>query len=72
MRSGLTPEVRSRFVPIYSSSAAWKQTVHHSAPDDADIALISKTGQVERLWHGVYDEDKAVQVKQSLCSVVSR
>jgi hypothetical protein len=72
MRSGLTLEVRSRFVPIYSSSEAWKQTVQYSAPDDADVALISKTGQVEHLWHGVYNADKAAQVKQSLCSAVNR
>jgi len=68
MRSGLTPEVRSRFVPIYSSSEAWKQSVHYSAPDDANVALVSNTGQLKHLWHGVYDTEKGSQVRQSLCS----
>jgi hypothetical protein len=58
MRSGLTPEIRSHFVPIYANAEAWKQSVQYSAPDDAYIAQINKSGQVEHLWHGAYDKQR--------------
>jgi hypothetical protein len=68
IRSGLSPEVRSHFVPVYSSSEGWKESVRFSAQDDAYIALISKTGHVEHVWQGVYDEAKRSEVEHSLCS----
>ncbi len=68
MRSGLTTQLRSRFVPIYTNSEAWKQSVNFSAPDDAYIALINKSGQVEHLWHGAYDKNRGSEVEQLVCA----
>jgi hypothetical protein len=67
IRSGLTPELQSHFVPVYSSSEPWKQVVGFSAQDDAYIAVVGKTGQVEHLWHGAFDESKLAELKQSVC-----
>ena len=72
MRSGLTPELRSHFVPIYANSEAWKESVNFSVPDDAYIALINKSGQVEHLWHGVYDKSRGSEVEQLLCPAVRK
>ena len=72
MRSGLTPELRSHFVPIYANSEAWKQSVNFSAPDDAYIALINKSGQVERLWHGAFDKSKGSELEQLFCTAVRK
>ena len=70
MRSGLTIQTRSHLVPIYTNSEAWKQSVNFSAPDDAYIALINKSGQVEHLWHGAYDKSRGSEVEQLVCAGV--
>jgi hypothetical protein len=68
MRSGLTPELRSHFIPIYSNSEAWKRSVNFSVPEDAYIALINKSGKVEHLWHGAYDQSSGSELEQLFCA----
>jgi hypothetical protein len=72
MRSGLTPELRSHFVPIYANSETWKRSVNFSVPDNAYIALTNKSGQVEHLWHGAYDQSKGSEVEQLICAAVRK
>jgi hypothetical protein len=72
MRSGLTPEFRSHFVPIYANPEAWKRSVNFSVPDDAYIALINKSGQVEHLWHGAFDKSRGSELKELFCAAIRK
>jgi hypothetical protein len=72
MRSGLTPELRSHFVPIYANSEAWKKSVNFSLPDDAYIALVDKSGHVEHLWHGAYDKSRGSELEHLFCAALGK
>jgi hypothetical protein len=66
MRSELTLELRSHFLPIFTDEASWKAAVGFSVRDDAYVAIVARNGNLRFSLHGVFDSDKMSQLREQL------
>jgi hypothetical protein len=66
IRSGLAPELRLHFLPIYSEEATWKAAMDFSVRDDAYVAIVKHNGSLRFCLHGAFDTAKASHLRDQL------
>lgn len=63
MRKGQPPDQRDNFFVVTENDNAWKQWVGFSAPDDAYIVLVDKSGQQVWKTHGAFNQTLLADLK---------
>lgn len=66
IRKDVPPDQRDNFLVVTDADTAWKQFAGYSAPDDAYIVLINKSGQPIWKTHGPFNQTSLNELKQKV------
>ena len=66
IKSGTPKEERARFLLLYHNEAELKMAADFSAPDDAYILLLDRSGTIRWHFHGAVTENALMQLQTEL------
>jgi hypothetical protein len=72
IRSGLSPEQQSHFIPLYDNEDQWKKLVNFSAPDDAYLIVASPDGQITWQFHGPFTDASYAELKNAASTLLKK
>jgi hypothetical protein len=68
IKKGVPENQRGHFVPILQGEAELKKFVHYNEPDDAYLVVLSRTGNVVDLSHGVPNDADYSKLRKTIDS----
>jgi len=68
MKSGVPDAQREHFVRVYQGEKELKQAVGFSAPDDAYVVVLDKSGAIRWKYHGPVTDSAVEQLKAAMTS----
>jgi len=72
IRKGVPPAQQENFLVLTEGQNAWKQWVGFSAPDDAYIVLVDKSGQSTWKTHGSFNDAALAELKKQVAQAESK
>ena len=72
IRSGLSPEQQSHFIPLYDNEDQWKKLVNFSAPDDPYLIVASPEGQITWQFHGPFTDASYAELKNAASTLLKK
>lgn len=72
IKKGVPENQRDHFVPILHGESELKKFVHYNEPDDAYLAVLSRTGSVLELSHGVPNDANYLKLRETIDSLLNQ